>query len=413
MVKTVCVCSVKGGVGKTLISINVAHKLKEMGHSVGLIDSDWDNPNFAQFTNTRAEISVDPKKGFTPYDWNGIQVFSMSFIAGREKSISMTGSRYWQLIDDVVRMSSWDCEYFVVDMPSGSGDAFKSAIHVFSNDLIGNIIVSQPSMLDASKRILNLHKYFEIPVIGIIENMSYFVCPHHDPPMIYNIFGTSVVDELSKEFGVEVLGRLPVFVDLSEKLKNGDPIIRGEGAEVIENACKKILSMPVMKEGWVSRFKNKVLESIKQEVEKILAYLIVSVNKNISIGSIKAETGFNEERPIRLVIVDDSMSKELTSVVFKVKGDKLVVLAPPYPKIDFEIIGSFRTFARMIMRKRKLSDGTVVPFDPMDAWLNGDVVTIGVGYSTKATHAFRSIFNNQKLMDEISQKYGAILERWI
>lgn len=409
--KACAVCSVKGGVGKTLISLNIAYNLKKMGLSVGLIDADWDNPNFAQFTNINAQIEVDPKEGFKPYEWNGIQVFSMSLIAGRDKSISLTGDRYWQLMDDVAKRTKWNCDYFVIDMPSGSGDAFKAAIHIFGEHLIGDIIVTQPSMMDASRRILNLHKYFEIPVLGLIENMSYFVCKKHKKPVVYYPFGKSVVDQLAKEFNVEVLGKIPIIPDLYQKIQKGNPILEGDTAIPIEAACKKILEAPEQKPGFLERFKTKLLEGIKTEMEKILAYLIVTLNREIPIGDIKQETGFTEERPVMLRIVDDSMTKEITRVALRVKGDKLVVIKDP-KNVDFEIIGSFKTIARMIMGVRK-RDGELVPFDPMDAWLNGDIITAGVGYAPKATHAIRTLFGNPELMQKVRQKYGSILQRWI
>lgn len=412
MPKVTNICSVKGGVGKTLISVNIAHKLKKLGCSVALIDADWDNPNFAQFTNTNAELNVDPKMGFQPYDWNGIQVFSMSLIAGREKSISLTGDRYWQLMDDVAKRTMWNSDYFILDMPSGSGDAFKAAVHVFGENLVGDIIVTQPSMMDASRRILNLHKYFEIPILGLIENMSYFQCPKHRKPVIYKPFGESVVEELAKEYNVEVLGKIPLLPNLAKNIKKGNPILEGDVALPIEAACKKIMESPIQKPGFLERFKTKILKGIKTEMEKILAYLIIALNNEVPIGDLKTSTGFTEERPVLLRIVDESGTKELTSLAFRVKGDKLVVLKPPYKRIDFEIIGSFKTFARMIMGQRK-KDGELVPFDPMDAWLNGDIVTAGVGYAPRATHALRSLFKNEALMQQIRERHGNLLVKWI
>lgn len=412
MPKVTNICSVKGGVGKTLVSLNIARKLQNLGYKVGLIDADFDNSNFAQFTNIQDEMQVDPVKGFKPYDWNGVQVFSMSLIAGRSKSVSLTGDRYWQFIDDIAKKSMWTCDYMLLDMPSGSGDVFKATIHTFGESLVGDIIVTQPSMMDASRRILNLHKYFEIPVLGLIENMSYFTCNKHKKPMIYYPFGESVVDQLSKDYGVEVLGKIPLIPEMPSKIKEGKPWLEGESEIPIEAACKKIVETPVQKPGFLERFKTKILEGIKVEFEKVLAYLIIAINKEMNVATVKSSTGFTEERPFLLRIVDETGTKEITSVALRVKGDKMVVLKPPYKNIDYEIIGNFQTFARMIMGKRKIN-GETVPFDPIDAWLNGDIVTAGVGYAPKAIHALRSIFGNEQFMQQVRDKHGPLLERWI
>lgn len=411
MRKTALIVAVKGGVGKSLGAINIAYYLKGMGHKVGLLDCDFDNSNFAQFTNTDAEITVDPTKGFQPYDWDGIQVFSMSLVAGRSRSVSLTGDRYWQFMDDIVRRSEWNVDYFVADLPSGSGDVFKAAVHVFGDELAGDIIIIQPSMMDATRRVLNLHKYFEIPVLGIIENMSYFVCEKHNKPLIYYPFGESVVDQVAEEYGVDVLGKIPLIPDMPEKIKLGNPILEGDAAKAIEAACAKIVEAPVQKPGFLERMKTKVLEKLKTTIEKVLAQIIVALNREIAIGEVRTATGFTEEKPFLIRIVDESMTTEITTIALRIKRDRVVVLREPR-EVDYEIIGSFKTFARIIMGKRRV-DGDEVPFSAMDAWLNGDVVTAGMGYAPKAVHALRTIFRNEPFMEQIRERYGGLLERWI
>jgi len=281
---------------------------------VGLIDADFDNSNFAQFTNEKGEIGSDPVKGFEPFNWNGIQVFSMSLIAGRSKSVSFTGDRYWQFMHDIATRSSWDCEYFIVDLPSGSGDVFKASIHVFAENLVGDIIVTQPSMIDASRRVLNLHKYFEIPVLGLIENMSYFECWRHKTPAIYHPFGESVVEMLAEEYKVEVLGKIPLIADMPERLAAGSPWIDNVLGEPIQVACEKIVEAEVQKPGFFEKLKEKLMSGIKTQFQKILAHLIIAMNKEIPIEETKKKTGFVEERPFLLRIVDESRTREITSI---------------------------------------------------------------------------------------------------
>lgn len=412
MTKACAVCAVKGGVGKTLISINVAKRLSEMEQKVGLIDCDLDNSNFAQFTNTDAVIEVDPRKGFKPYNWlDNIQVFSMSLIAGREKSVSMTGDRYAQMIDDIVSKSMWDCDYFILDLPSGSGDIFQVVMEIFADKLAGNIIVTQPAMVDASKRVINLHKYFDIPILGLIENMSHFSCPHHKNPKTFYPFGESVVEDLAKEYGLEVLGTIPLSEDIPKNIKDGKPFLTGDLAIPIESACKKLMEAKVQKTGLLERIRAKITEGIKGQVEKVLAFLIIAINKEVDVGGIKSSTGLTEERPFYLVITDETGRKEITSLALRIKGNKLIMLTKP-KEVDFEISSSFRTFARMIMGKKKVG-GKIVNCDPMDFWLHGDVKTYGRGYAPRAVHVFRTIFGNEQFMADVRKRYGSLLEKWI
>lgn len=124
--KVICVSAVKGGVGKTMISLNIARLLKARNYKVGLLDADFDNANFAQFTQIDGKVGADPVEGFTLYDWDGVSVFSMSLIAGREKAVSMPAEQYWQFVSDIAHKSSWNVDYLIVDLPGGGGDVFKA-----------------------------------------------------------------------------------------------------------------------------------------------------------------------------------------------------------------------------------------------------------------------------------------------
>lgn len=412
MTKTVAVAAVKGGVGKTLVALNLARMLAERGHSVALLDADLDNANFCNFTGAEGEIMVDQEKRFIPYEWNGIQVFSMSLIAGREKAVSMTGDRYMQILEDVATRSRWgDPDFMVVDLPAGSSDVFQCAMEIFAKTLVGNVVVTQPTVIDATRRVLNLHRYLEIPVIGVVENMSYFMCPRHKKEVVWHIFGEGKTRELAEQFDVAFLGEIPLSMKVAEGISRGDPILPSGLSSPIEAACDALEKAEIPKTGFIDRLKKVAVDAVKPEIERVLASLIVTARRELDIDNIRKDVGFTDEAPIMFVITDDSDRKEITRIALKLTENGFVALKNP-KRLDFEIACSFRTLARMIMGQRKMG-GDVVPFDPIDAWLMSDVKVYGRGHSPRAVEVFRSIFSSSEIMGPIRDRYGGKLGRWI
>ena len=410
-VKVCAVCAVKGGVGKTLISLNLARRLSNKG-KVALIDCDVDNSNFATFTGCSDQIEITPDKKYKPYDWDGIKVFSISLLAGKDKGISMTGDRYAQILDDAVNRSEWgDLDYIVLDLPAGSGDIFKIAMYEFVDNLVGNVIVSQPSMEDATKRTLNLHRYLDIPVIGLIENMSYFECTRHKTPIKYYLFGESHAEELAKQFDVDFLGRIPLSEKISKNIAQAKPFIPDEYAKPIDRAIDKIVKSPIAKTSLAEKIKQPFLSKVKAELQKVLIALLLRIKKDFNVDEIRRQKGFTHEKPFLLVITDETGRKELVRLPMKLTAEGFKVIKRP-KGIDFEIITDYKTIARAIMGTRRVG-GKLVPFRAEDAWFMGDVRVYGAGHSTYAIDALRKVFSDESLMNAIREKYGNILSRWI
>lgn len=404
--KAVTICNVKGGTGKTLFAVNMAHKLAEKGRTA-LVDADLDNSNFAQFTGANAAIGITSDHRFKPYKWNGVEVFSMSLLGSRDQSVSMEASRYVQILDDVIQRSMWDAEYFIIDMPGGSSDIFRAGIEIIADYLAGSIIVSQPSMVDSTRKALNLHEYFEIPVLGLVENMSWLQAG----AIKYYPFGRSTVDEIAGEYDVKVLGKIPLSMEVAKGIEKGDPLLKGELAVPVENACKEFLAARVQVPGFWARMKERVGETLKGEIEKVLVHFIVTVNKAFNISALRSSTGFREGKPFLFVITDESGLKEITSVALRVTEDTIKVLPDP-KELDFQIATDFRTLARMIMRQRKTSRG-IVPYKPFDAWYHGDLKAYGLGHTARAVRAFRTIFDDEKTVNKMRSRFGGLLKRWI
>jgi len=408
--KAIACCNVKGGVGKTIVALNIAHKLNKMGKKVALIDCDMDNSNFVAFTKSEGKMEVDKNHIFKPYQWNGIQVFSMSLVVGTTKSVSMSGDRYVQVLDDAVKQTKWDTEYFILDLPAGSSDVFRIAMHEFIDNLAGNIIVTQPSVIDATRRTLNLHKYLDIPILGLIENMSYFECTAHTKPKIYHIFGKSNVAELAKEFNTKVIGKIPLNPQIAEGIANGNPIFPND-IVAIKNACDTIINAKIKKTGFLEKIKKTITEKIKDEIEKVLVTMLVSAKKEFDVDSYRQQTGFTEKRPFFFVITDRTGTVELTRVALRVEESGFKVIENP-DRVDFEIAVDFKTLARMIMGKKKVN-GELVDFDPMDAWLMGDCRVYGEGFTPRAVKVFDNLFGSESIMNNVRQKYAKILGRWL
>ncbi len=416
MKKAVCVCAVKGGVGKTLVAINLAKRLSKEGRTA-LIDADLDNSSFSQFTGIEGVIKIDREQRFKPYNWEGIEVFSMSLVTSRNQSVSMPGDRYVQIIDDVINRSLWDAEYYVFDMPGGSSDIFRSVIEIVGDYLVGDVIVSQPAMVDSTRKILNLHDYLEIPVLGLIENMSYLKVG----AITYHPFGKSTADMIAKEFDIPVLGKIPLDPKIAEAVKKGNPFLREEFLEPIENATRAVVETNVKRPGFLEKLVHKVTDALKVEVEKVLASVIISANKIYDLKAIRRNTGFTEGRPLLFVVTDESGDKEITRVGLRVTEDAVKVLPEPkddaeYQKwvegFDFQLVSDFQTLSRIIMGKA-VRRGREVPYSTWNAWCNGDLKAYGLGYAPRAVNAIRNIFDNDEVMEPIREKYGVLLGRWI
>jgi len=405
--KVVGVCSVKGGTGKTLMAINLAHFLSKRGKT-GLIDCDIDSSNFAEFVRIDRQVEVDEEtKLFRPVDWDGVKVWSTSLAMERWRPISMTGDKYAQILNDVVHFSEWgDLDYMVLDLPAGAMDTWRAAIYIFAEEFVGDVVVIQPAFEDNARRVLRLHEVNEVPVIGLIENMSYFVCPHHKKPKVYKIFGEGIGEKLASEYGVEFLGSIPLIGDLQQRIENGNPILE-EYSEVFEKACDIIEKIPPEKVGIIRRVGEKLKGVTKQFVDRILASLVTTAYREVELPP----GVYDESSTVDLVILDDTRTKVITRWHLGLRENKLRFIKNP-KKVDYEIHTTFRTLARVLMGKKKTRFGTVIPYDVYDAYNNMDIEVYGTGATPRALRLMRKVLFNPEVLEVVRKKHP-ILEKFI
>jgi ATP-binding protein involved in chromosome partitioning len=391
-VKAVMVLSGKGGVGKTLISVNLALALNEKGVKVGLLDADFSSSNSAYFLDLRDKWVDTNGEEFHPVEYKGIEVFSIPMVFG-EKSVSMFGDQYGQLIRDAVN-ATWTAEYMIVDLPAGFGDELMTAARLLSDSLLGSIIVVQPAHYLDAQRALALHKDLEMPVLGLIENMSYFKVGEEK----LEIFGESVVDVLAEEFKVPVFGKIPLSMDIRKQVGAKNPRLTGTFANPIARAVEAIMEAKPTKPGFIEKMKR----TLKESVDKFVIQMGFSINKDLNIGEIQTKYGYPGGSIIRLNIRDDDMTRVISHADLVFMDGKLLSAAGEYD-IDVQIDITVDALKYALLGSKKMSNGSIYSFE--DALRLGQMRVYGQKSMARGAYFMRNVFselaNNQNAMGKL------------
>ncbi|KAK3878648.1 hypothetical protein Pcinc_016727 [Petrolisthes cinctipes] len=222
---TIVVASGKGGVGKSTTAVNLALALAEMDDGgVGLLDMDVFGPSLPRMMNLSAKPHLDKNDKMLPLSNYGIQCMSMGFLVAENSAMVWRGPMVMSAVQQLLLRTAWSpLKYLVMDMPPGTGDTHLSIsqlIHV-----TGAVLVSTPqdiALLDA-RRGAEMFSKVNIPVLGLVENMSVFCCPkcgHQE-----HIFGREGVHRMAEELGVEVLGDVPLSLQVREGADSGRPVV--------------------------------------------------------------------------------------------------------------------------------------------------------------------------------------------
>ena len=232
--RIIAISSGKGGVGKSTVATNVAVSLARSGARVGLMDADIYGPNVPRMMGIDEPPPVENER-IIPLEAHGVKLMSIGFMVARDAPAIWRGPIIMKVITQFLRDVVWgQLDYFLVDMPPGTGDAQLSLVQ--ATHVHGAVIVTTPQEV-AIGDALRGAKMFErvgVPVLGIIENMSYFACTHCGKPS--PLFGSGGGARLARELGVPLLGEIPLYQRVQEGGDTGQPIVVAEAESAAARA---------------------------------------------------------------------------------------------------------------------------------------------------------------------------------
>jgi ATP-binding protein involved in chromosome partitioning len=223
----IAVASGKGGVGKSTTSLNLALGLRDLGLKVGLLDADIYGPSIPRLTGVHQTPALTAERKIIPIQRFGLAVMSIGFMVEEDAAMIWRGPMVMSAITQLLRDVAWGkLDVLVVDMPPGTGDAQLTLAQ--NVPLKGAVIVSTPqdlSLIDA-RRGLAMFQKVNVPVLGIVENMSYFQCPHCGTRS--DIFGHGGARQEAERLGVPFLGEIPLHMAIRTSSDEGNPVVESE-----------------------------------------------------------------------------------------------------------------------------------------------------------------------------------------
>lgn len=241
----IAVASGKGGVGKSTTTANIALGMAANGLKVGVLDADIYGPSVPRLFNVSGRPEPVEGRVMKPLEGYGVKVMSMGFMVEEETPMIWRGPMVISALTQMLREVAWgDLDMLVVDMPPGTGDAQLTMAQQVP--LAGAVIVSTPqdlALIDARKG-LNMFKRVDVPVLGIVENMSYFLCP--DCGSQHDIFGHGGARAEAERLGVPFLGEVPLTMNIRETSDAGTPVVvsdpEGAPAQIYRDLAAKVVA---------------------------------------------------------------------------------------------------------------------------------------------------------------------------
>ena len=239
---TIAISSAKGGVGKSTFAMNLALALKFLNHKVGILDADIYGPSLPKMMSINKKPKSEDGKSLIPIEQYGIQCISIGFLVDEETPMIWRGPMVTSAIKTFTQKVLWnDLDFIVVDMPPGTGDTQLTFAQEIKVD--GVIIVSTPQEIALAdvKRGIKMFDKLKVPILGLVDNMSFF---ESDDGKKHNIFGEGGVEKLATIYKKEFLGKIPIDIDLRVAADTGKPLFEKNPdhkiSKIFQEIAKKI-----------------------------------------------------------------------------------------------------------------------------------------------------------------------------
>lgn len=221
--QTIAVASGKGGVGKSTVAVNLAAALAGTGASVGLLDADIYGPSVPTMTGAHAQPQVVDQK-LVPLEAHGLKLMSIGLVAGNDKAMVWRGPMVSRAIQQLLSDVSWgELDYLIIDLPPGTGDASLTIAQAVPLTGVAIVATPQDVALDIAVKALQMFRQLNVTPLGLIENMSWFVCP--DCGHEHHIFGHGGAERAAERLGVTYLGAIPLEEPIRDEADQGRPIV--------------------------------------------------------------------------------------------------------------------------------------------------------------------------------------------
>jgi ATP-binding protein involved in chromosome partitioning len=219
----VAVASGKGGVGKTTVAVNLALALKTLGHTVGLLDADVYGPNVPVMLGTNEQPQALTDKTIIPVTAHGLKMISMGLLNPGDRPLVWRGPMLHSVIQQFLRSVQWgELDYLLVDLPPGTGDVQLSLIQ--SVAVTGAVVVTTPSIVALAdvRKAVEMFRQVNVEILGVVENMSYFACPHCSGRI--DVFGHGEGQHMAEAFRVPFLGEIEIDPQIRIGGDTGKPV---------------------------------------------------------------------------------------------------------------------------------------------------------------------------------------------